>query len=172
MMGIFFMKYPSPQWVAEVGDRRCRCIFGTSSFGIQSLLGACSRRLLPFVPMFMVRKRYNIATGKSMERERKKVVMPALCAFLVSTFAAFSLIFGGFCMLMAFIFFQNFHLPNHWHSFVLAYTFVTPVLSLVGIVIFAAHPSRKSAIFSILTSLAVFANYLVWNAAGSSGLIH
>ena len=96
----------------------------------------------------------------------------AATGVIVSILAGLAVLFGGFWILLSIIFFQNFHLPNLWHCFVLLYTFATPALSVAGFFVFWFRPSSKTATFSIIASLAVGGIFFLWIAEGSRGLIH
>lgn len=91
---------------------------------------------------------------------------------LVSILAGHAVLFGGIWILLSIVFFENFHLLNLWHCFVLLYTFATPVLSVAGFFLFWLRPSAKTAILSISASLAVGGIFLLWIADGSRVLIH
>lgn len=95
-----------------------------------------------------------------------------LIGVFVSILAGLAVLFGGIWILLTIVFFQNFHLPNLWHCFVLLYTLVTPVLSVAGFLLFWFRPSAKTAILSVSASLAVGGIFLLWIADGSRGLIH
>lgn len=96
----------------------------------------------------------------------------AVIGVIVSILAGFAVLLGGFWILLSIVFFQNFHLSNLWHCFVLLYTFATPVLSVAGFVFFCFRPSGMTAMLSIAASLAVIGIFFFWIADGSRGLIH
>ncbi len=102
-----------------------------------------------------------------MEGAKKTVT-----GIVISILAAIALLTGGFWILLSVVFFQNFYLPNLWHCFVLLYTFATPAIAVCGICAYRFRPSLKTALFTVVASLAVGATFFLWIAEGSRGLIH
>jgi hypothetical protein len=74
--------------------------------------------------------------------------------------------------LLALLFLGNFNLANLWHLFVMAYTFLIPILSLACIVTYHVRPNRITMLVSALFSVATLAIWLLWSASASRGLIH
>jgi len=90
----------------------------------------------------------------------------------LSAIAIAGLFFSGLFFIIAILFFDNFNLSNMWQLFVLAYTFLIPPISLIGIVSYHMRPNRYTMMATILFSSGTFAVYLLWTAPGSNGLIH
>lgn len=95
-----------------------------------------------------------------------------IAGVFVTILAAGSLLFGAFWILLTILFIQNFHHPNLWHFFIFLYTVATPVASTMGYFLFWFRPSVRTALFSVIASLAVGATYFLWTSDVARGLIH
>ena len=95
-----------------------------------------------------------------------------LTSVVLTVLVVIGLLLGALFYILTFVFFGNFHLPNMWHLFVLAYTLAMPPMSLVGLIAYHILPSRATACISLLFAIGSLAIWLLWSAEASRGLIH
>ena len=78
-----------------------------------------------------------------------------------------NLIIGG---MLSLLFLGNF--SNLWHLSVLAWTFLTPVLSVFSLIVYHCRPDLRTMSVSLSLSACTLLIYVIWTAPWSRGLVH
>lgn len=79
---------------------------------------------------------------------------------------------GFFLLLLAVLFWGNFHFGSLWHCVVFAVTAIAPFLALIGYSIYLSRQTWTSFVFSLAGSALIGITWLLWIAPFSRGLIH
>ncbi len=79
---------------------------------------------------------------------------------------------GFFLLLLAMLFWGNFHFGSLWHCLVFSVTGIAPFLALIGYFIYLRRQTWRAFVFSLVGSALIGITWLLWIAPLSRGLIH
>gem|GEM_PF-3651555 len=91
---------------------------------------------------------------------------------LAGLLAISSALIGFFLLLLAILFWGNFHFGSLWHCLVFSITMVAPFLALVGYFVYLRRQTWTAFGFSLAGSALIGITWLLWIAPLSRGLIH
>lgn len=95
-----------------------------------------------------------------------------LLQILAGVLAVLSSLAGFLLLLLAVLFFGNFHFGSLWHCLVFVVTLAAPFLSLIGFFVYLCRQTWICFGLSLAGSALIGITWILWTAPLSRGLIH